>query len=139
VSDRQTSRTETDAVIALLEAVGLTVGDAVGETETGTKLTAPYVVVYPGSAMFDGPVHGQDDDASGLYQLTCVGSARQQAEWVRDEARDAFTTLTLADRELTQPPELEFSQGVRRDNDVEPPLFYAVDLYRVRSTPAAGS
>jgi len=43
---------------------------------------------------------------------------------------------TLLDAQITTPIQQLQSQAVRRDDDVDPPLFYAIDVWRYRATPA---
>lgn len=79
-------RTVTNDVIDVLEAGGLTVGDA-----TGAGLTAPYVVVYPLGDLRDGTLGAPWSDVRSGMQATCVGSTRLQAEWLHDRVVTLLT------------------------------------------------
>lgn len=124
-------RTHTDAVIAALEGFGLTVGDASGE-----GLTSPFCVVYPipGGAT-NGSLEDPNADAELIYQSTCVGKSREQAEWVADKTLLLLSGFSVTGRVVTQ-IELEDFGGVSRDDDVQPPLWYGTPRFRVYSTPA---
>lgn len=83
------TRTLTDAVISTLEAGSLSVGDA-----TGQGLTAPYVVVWPiAGETYDGTIGPGNTwtEIDKPFQPTCVGSTREQAEWLADKVRDLLT------------------------------------------------
>ena len=124
-----TLRLHTDAVIAALEADGLTVGDATGE-----GLAAPYVVVYRISGTRDGEAAAPEDRAELVFQLTCVGTGRQQAEWVQDKAETALRSITVAGRSVRV--WVDTDGAVSRDDDVSPPLWYSTPRYRLWTTPA---
>lgn len=125
-------RTHTDGVIAALEAAGLTVGDADGEA-----LSPPYCVVYsiPGGSR-SGNLDAPYDDADFVYQVTCVGTTREQAEWVTDKATVTLLNgLSVTGRSiaLVSP---DGNPGVRPDYDISPPLFYSTPRFTLKSTPA---
>lgn len=125
-------REHTDAVIAALQAAGLSVGDAVAPEDT-----PPYVVVY---RVFDGrsgTLGAPDDDAAITYQITCVGGSRQQAEWLADEVAEKLATgLTVTGRSVPRIAPEDGSGAVFRDDDVTPPVFYCTPRFRVLSTTA---
>lgn len=128
------ARTHSKAVEAALVAAGLRVG--VGRRPAGDL---PCVVLYPGGLNeLNGPVSDSHADAAPIMQITSVGATVDQTEWARDKAAVALLdgAITVAGRAHAQPPVLEASQPVRRDDDVTPPVFYAVDLYRLSTTPA---
>jgi hypothetical protein len=127
-------RKHTDAVIAALQAAGLTVGDGIAPTGAEAK----YVVVYPiEGGNRTGTLAGPFDDAELVYQLTCVGDHRWQAEWVRDKAEAALLSgLTVAGRHIPLVSPDEGDSGIRRDDSVTPALYYATPRYRIRTTPA---
>jgi hypothetical protein len=125
-----------DAVKAALVAEALTVylgGAPPGTTPTDTT---PYVVLYPD------PGHAVTaslaDDRTGfqaVFQLTCVGLTAEQALNVSDRARAALTDApTVAGRASWRPEQLD-GQPVKRDDDITPPVFYAISRYRLRSIP----
>lgn len=124
-------RDHTDAVIAALEATGLTVGDA-----DANGLTAPYAVVYqiPGGRMY-GSLDAPFDDAELVYQVTCVGTTREQAEWVTDKAMALLNGFSVTGRSvaLVMP---EGGPGIRRDDDVQPPMYYSTPRFTIKTTPS---
>jgi hypothetical protein len=130
-------RHHTAAVIAKLAAAGLDVGD--GVAPGGDTPPEKYVVVYPlpgGSR--EGTLAGPWDDAELVYQLTCVGITRLQAEWVRDKAEAAMLTgLTVTGRNIALVRPDEGDSGTYRDDTQTPPLYYATPRYRIYTTPAA--
>lgn len=127
-----TVRTHTDALIAALQAMGLEVGDAVAPDDT-----PPYVVVYaiPGGTA-SGTLARPDDDAELVYQVTCVGLTRQQAEWLADKALTLLETpLSVSGRSIARVA-LDLHAGVSRDDSRTPPYFVAMPRFRLYSTPA---
>lgn len=128
-----TTRAETEALLAALRVVHSRVGDAVAPADT----TFPYAVLYPaGSGSLSGPVSDANADSSSLFQITCVGITRVQAQWLADKLRPvALGPLTITGRKVMQ-SYLETSQPVRRDDSSSPPLFYTADVVRIPTTPA---
>lgn len=127
-------RLHVDAFVAALEDADLTVGNHRAPDEP-----PPYVVVYlTAGGEVDGTMSGSDDDSDLRIQTTSVGSGVEQALWVTDKVRAALdgATLTVADRAVQRVRLLTASSGVRRDEDVTPPVFYAVDVWGLRSFPA---
>jgi hypothetical protein len=131
------ARVVTDAVKALLVAGGLTVGDGVAPSGN-----PPYAVVYPVFHTVTGPVGEPSADANRVFQVTSVGTTREQAQWVSDKAATALlgadhNAVTVTGRALMQAIELYSSAGVTRDDDTAgAPLFYAIDRYAVTTTDA---
>lgn len=109
---------------------------AAGQTLPAT----PYAIVYPtGSSPFDGPVGDPRADAHPATQITCVGVDRNEAQGLADSIRSlllATRTIPITGRNLLGRPELEVSRPVQRDDDRQPPLYYAIDMYRLHTTPA---
>lgn len=127
-----------DAMLAAVTAAaaGFAVGDAV--KPDGTAL--PYAVVYPlGSPTFDGSlaVSDLDDDAWPTTQVTFVGVSRQQVDGLRDRVRALLGTYVVVEGRRVGPIRLHDERPIERDDDVTPPLLYAVDRYRPFSTSAA--
>ena len=129
---------ETLAVLAKLAAGGVMVGDGVRPDAWATA-TAGYVVLYPLMVDPDGPAADAYADAESEYQITAVGRTRAQAQFAADKARSVMLApgLSIPGRALMQPVEWSPSRGVTRDDDEDPPLFYAVDSYLIRTTPAS--
>lgn len=123
-------REHTDGVIAALEAANLTVGD--GEAPSGSP---PYAVVYPipGGRAF-GSLSEPHEDAELVYQVTCVGLTREQAEWVADKSMALLDGVTVEDRVIAF-VELDSMGGARRDTTVTPAVWQATPRFRLKSTP----
>lgn len=127
-------RVHTDGVIAALEAAGLSVGDG-----SGKGLTAPYCVVYTDLGDLDGPMGDRFADAEQHFFVHSIGLDRNGAQWEADKARVALlgTPITVEGREVMYVnPEPGGSLPVQRDDDIQPPLYYAVDEYVLATTPA---
>lgn len=79
-----------------------------------------------------------EGDLVSEVQVTSVGESRKQAQWMSDKIRVAFIAANLtgwAGRKITL-VELDGGNEVERDDDIQPPLFYAIDSFLVYSTPA---
>lgn len=125
-------REHTDAVIAALQATGLTVGDS--QAPAGAP---PYGVVYPISGGDSyGTLGDRNGDAELVYQVTCVGSSRKQAEWVADKALGLLAGFAAPTGRSVPLVALESMPGIQRDDEKSPPLFYATPRFRVFSTPS---
>lgn len=127
-------RTITSAVIQTLEDGGLTVGDGQNTTRpdgTGADLAVPYVVVYPLSDLFDGAVGGGAvwAEVDATVQATCVGTTREQAEWLADTVHG----LMLAGSTDWRARPLPRSGVVRDDDTGGPPLFYAYPRFALHA------
>lgn len=125
-------RAHTDAVIAALEALGLAVGDAVAPDQD-----PPYVVVYPipgGSTT--GTLATPDDDAILVYQVTCVGKTREQAEWLADKALILLEGNVAVTGRRVLRVSLDMHGGTQRDDQLTPPVFWSTPRFRIISTPA---
>lgn len=136
---------ETAAVIACLAAAGIVTGDAERPVGAGfevpsdtTSTFTPYVVVHTGIVSgIDGPVSDPYADTVAEYQLTCIGVTADQARVVSDLAKDAMLaqSLSITGRHL-QLVEWTTGRPTERDDSVTPPLFYAIDIYSVSTSPA---
>lgn len=124
------------AVQAALESASLAV--YVGGAPPGVEPTseAPYVVLYPtpGTAV-PGSLADDRVDFVGEVQLTCVGLTVGQAVNVCDRAAAALASPLVVDGRTAWKPEPRGGQPARRDDDRTPPCFYAISLFRLRSTP----
>lgn len=99
-------------------------------------VTAPYVVLYPEPGA-PGAASLADDRVwwSGIVQATSVGQTAEQALNVADRCATALSApLQVAGRASWRPQALG-GQPVRRDDDVTPPVYYAVARWRLRSMP----
>jgi hypothetical protein len=122
----------TEAVLATLRAAGVTVGNA-----SGAGLTSPYCVLYTDVGALDGPLGDRFADLTQTLFVHGIGTGPEQAQWEADKARVALLTMpiTVAGRAVLSITHVT-SQPARRDDAVQPPLFYAVDQYRLATTPA---
>jgi hypothetical protein len=133
-------RDHTDAVVAVLEAAGLSVGRGTRNSSadgSGTELAPPCVVVYPilgGSRT--GPLDDYVKHAQLIYQITCVGETQAQTEWVRDKTEVLLDGITVTGRHLDVVRHDFGSSDARRDGNAEPAVFVAMPRYRVSSSPA---
>lgn len=136
---------ETDAILALLNGAGVLTGDAERPTGGGfpggdtTAAFVPYAVLYPGvTTDIDGPVSDPDADVTAEYQVTSVGVTRAQAAFISDKAKHALHEQDLVvPGRFVQLVEWTTGREVERDDSVTPPLFYAVDIYSVSTSPDA--
>lgn len=135
------TRTHTDAFIALLAAAGVTVFDNDVPTTPGST---PYTVVYtvdPGAAR--SPVLALGSvDMSMTVQCTSVGGDRNEATAEIDAVRAALLERvpSLAGRSFDPIEEEPGGPGVTKDDQTRigdgRVVFYGVTLWRIHSTPA---
>lgn len=124
----------TDAILAKLQAAGLTVGDARAPAAGGP----PYVVLYPlGVRQVDGSVARPWDDAEMAWQTTCVGRTRAEAEWLARKVGEALDGAIAVQGRATLWLQPDVGGGVQReDTSGAPPLFIATPRWRLATTPA---
>mgnify|MGYP000312407618 CR=1 FL=1 len=129
-------------IIAALEAEGLDVGDGIAPhdvTSTDDEAWTPYVVLYmlPGGDV-DGTAGSPDSDGDLRFQLTSVGRTAAEARHVNDRAAQAFrdNPVEVPGRSVQRVRPLEATNAVRRDDDVQPPLFFVVARYGAWTFPA---
>lgn len=124
-------REHTGAVIAKLESLGLTVGD--GEKPEGA--TVPYCVVYPipGGGL-SGTIDDPNEDGELVYQVTCVGETREQAEWAVDKTLGLLEGISVAGRYIARVL-VDSMPGIRREDEPSTTLFIATPRFRVMTTP----
>jgi len=121
-------------VISVLEDGGLTVGDHVAPATVPDN--SGYVVVYSiAGGITDGSIDEPNEDASPTFQITSVSSNPAQCRWLVDKARALFNAAvpaSLSDgRKVIW---LDFpmaSTTIIRDDDVQPPVWYAPDRLEV--------
>jgi hypothetical protein len=134
----------TAAVLALLRAdANLTVHDGKVPTDptTGKLPARPYVVVYgppdgDGDRIVDS-LSGSSSRSDGVVTTTVVGDTAESVRIVAKRVRAALLDVspTVTGRS-SFPIRVSSSQDVRRDDDVQPPVMYAVDRWLVQSVPA---
>jgi hypothetical protein len=121
-----------DWVIDVLEDGGLTVGDGIAPKNVPAR--AGYVVVYSIAAgTTSGSLQAPRSDAEPGFQVTSVSKDPAQTRWLVDRVRsllDAAVPATLSDdRRVIW---LDFPMGsvtAIRDDDVQPPKWYAPDRF----------
>lgn len=126
-------RVATDAIKTKLTTFGLNVGD--GQAPSGAP---PYVVVYPiAGGRTTGTLADLDGDAELVFQVTCVGTSREQAQWLENKALGLLGvgTVTITGR-IVNRISLENFGGILRDDTKSQPLYMAVPRFRVLSTPS---
>lgn len=141
----------TDAIVAALEAEGLLVGDAIrpdggGWWDTTNDVPGtpdvhpfvPYVDVWPVSGgVADGTLAKPYADAHPDYILRVFAANRAQCEFIQDVVWEAMLSLSVVltgrQVQLVRP---DVMPGVFRDDDVQPPVFFAPSRWRVWTTPA---
>lgn len=137
------SNPHAEAFLLLLRQAWDLVGDSIApegiEVDDQKRLVRPYAVLYPqGSGAFDGSISDPDTDAWPVVQVTYVGRDRAQADALRDRCRvDVIGALLAVDGRQVGPVRIDHELPTRRDDDVTPHVFYAVDLYRTFSTPTS--
>jgi hypothetical protein len=133
----------TNAILEALSAAPFPIGDGVAPRgipgDTKAELEPPYSVLYelPGGR-FDGPLNDSQGDTTFVYQITSVGTTRQQAAVCRDICRGLMKreNLIITDRYVRDLKHLSPSSGTVRDDDLANPLFYAYDRYELDTTPS---
>jgi hypothetical protein len=125
------TRPHTDALLVALRATGLTVGDA-----QAPGSVPPYAVLYsiPGGRVF-GTLADPHGDGEMVFQVTCVGTTREQTQWVTDKAFAVLSGLSVTGRSIAF-VDIDGFPGIQRDDDVQPPLFYSTPRFTITSTPA---
>jgi len=125
-------REHTDAVVAALEDLGLTVGDAVAPAGA----SPPYVTVYPiPGGGTSGTLGDPDADVSLIYQVTCTGVSREQVQWLEDVVRGLLDGIEVSDRKTLR-VSLDMHGGTQRDDQLTPPVFWSTPRFRVFTTPS---
>lgn len=136
------TRKFTDAILVKLRAngEGLDVGDS--EAPLNRSPLFPYAVLYPtlspeitedGGTLRDPNAHRILE-----YQITSVGTTREQAQWCADRMRTAlFATPLVVDGSFPWFIEIGALGEIERDDDLEPPLFYASESIAIPSSPAS--
>ena len=125
-------RTVYDALVTQVA----TTGKNVGQGQAPDDVTHPYAVVYPIGEDVDPDVRGvlSDPQQSTVieFQVTCVGESLRQANWMANESRLVLSGWTPTVAGMTfGPVQLDAGLPAERDDDVQPPLFYAVDRFSV--------
>lgn len=122
-----------DAVLSALAAAQLT--SYLGGAPQGVP--PPYAVLYPSPGT---PVRASlaDDRVNwqSVLQVTCVAETAEQTLNYADRVRAALDVPLVVTGRTGWRPEALDGQPVTRDDDVTPPVYYAVARWRLRSTPS---
>jgi hypothetical protein len=133
-----------DAVVANLRAslpsplkdrVGVAYG---GDHEHQTFVT-PYVVVHLlGGGNMGGPITDPQVDVQVRIQVNSIGDTAEQAMNTAElvNALMVKSNITITGRAVLKVPKETTSDGIVRDDDISPPLFYAYDVWRLWTTPS---
>lgn len=138
-------RLVTDQLLSDLEDTGVATGD--GEAPSGggwagapggSQFT-PYLVLHVLTGDADGPMNDPNADAEVAYQVTAVGSTREQAEWAADKARTAMCAAhDDVDGRAILLVTVDELNGPHRDDTGqpgEPSVWISLDRFAVRTTP----
>jgi len=87
--------------------------------------------------MTSGTLRNPDEVATSVYQLSCVGATRRQAEWLADHHRNILlaSTLTVTGRKVMLVRFEAFLGTIREDVVGQPPIFQTVERYRIWTEP----
>ncbi len=130
----------TQALLAALNTTTLVVGDGEAPRNVDkSEIPPPYIVLYPlvGGDQ-SGPLSDSQVDVILPYQITAVGTTRQQAQVALDIARDVMKkeNITIPNRSVMDLRLLNPISGHIRDDDLPNPLHYGYDRYELETTPA---
>lgn len=130
-----------DAFIALLS--GLRVGEGMmpaGGGWQGGHGTSPfrnYVMVVIGTGLTDGSITTLDDQVERENTTTCVSNTPEGCRILQEQVRSKLRQrrITTATRTTTAPITCVRVGPVERDDTVQPPVWIAVDVWRVDTVP----
>jgi hypothetical protein len=84
----------------------------------------------------DGPLNADQADGWYEHQVTSVGDTREQAQGLSDELTALVLSASLTVTGYTVgPTKLTTDVGVERDDDVEPPIYYTIQMFTTFLTP----
>lgn len=90
----------TDAVLSTLQTgTGKPIGDHNAPRDDAQEIKVPpYGVLFclPGGNAWGPPLYDSHDSTSVIYQVTSVGSKRNQCEWMSDKVRSVLLARTSA-------------------------------------------
>jgi hypothetical protein len=137
------ARPHTDAVYDALTNAGLFVGRGVKpdgsgwQGEPSATVYVPYVVLYPSPGMTDGDLCDVNEYLDYQVQATCVAATQEGAEAVADQVKTVLAgrRLAVTGRSL-YPMQILSDRPATRDDQVAPPVHYAIVQFGCRSGPA---
>lgn len=123
-----------DAVLAQLNTDPQLVGDHVAPDGA----SFPYAVLYSLDLVeVDGDLRDVNVTGWTSFQVTSVGETREQAQALSDRLRALLEGQKLSGTGFVLGPwRIVLAGRVDRDDDVKPPLFYAIDVIEVFTSPA---
>jgi len=119
---------------AIITRLGTSTGKNIGDHVAPADQTHPYAVVYHRDETTGDNGTLADPTVVGVveWQVTSVGVTADQALWMAHKSRQALNGwLPTVSGQTFSPVTLDGSNAVQRDDDVQPPRFYAVDRYTV--------
>jgi len=110
------------------------------DSEAPRDAPFPYTVVYSlDDALRSGTLWDGQSDVMHSIQTTYVGEVAEQARKLMDKGRALMLPYGaisgIAGRSV-QLVDLSDGGGVERDEDEQPRLFYAIDIWEISTTPA---
>jgi hypothetical protein len=137
VTDLPTVVSERDHFLAICARLAGT-GRPVGKAEAPKGIDPPFLVVYPlAGGSFDGVLDDIEADVVWPFQITCVAELAGEALLLVDEARRALTVepIEVPGRRTCWVHADGGPAGARRDDTVQPSLFYATPRFTLATTP----
>lgn len=112
-------------------AVGVHVGGAPGTA------VPPYVVLYSREIIPEGSLGDRWRDLLVEFQVTCVGTGPEQTLDVAGKVSAVLLTQlpTITGRTVQPLWPVPSGESLRRDDDVNPPLFYLSLVFQMRTEP----
>lgn len=137
------ARPHTTAVAAALTAAELRVGrgkkppDSGWEGEPGDSDFRAYVVLFPSPGTTDGDLCDPHEYLDFKIQATCVAATQDGCEEVADIVKTTLVgvRLSVPGRSL-YPFQIDGERPASRDDQVDPPVHYAIVQLACRSGPA---
>jgi len=132
----------TDAILTKLRANPQTLDVGDSQAPASPSPAFPYAVLYPliSPELTDDGGTLRDPNAHRIleYQITSVGTTREQAQWCADKMRVALfaSPLVVAG---SSPWFISISAlgEIERDDDLDPPLWYANESIAIPSSPSS--
>lgn len=120
-----------DLAAALITRLVSETARQVGDAEAPDTPVTPYCVVYPlPDLASEGPLPDPTEQVASQIQVTCVGSDRDEAQWMQSKVREALLGWTPTIPGVgTFPMDLAQGSGVTR-NPEHKTLFYTTDRFR---------